>query len=394
MNPLHSLLKKIIRSSTGRTRFLLGIAGLSLAVLLLLTSVQIQSNYNYLLNNKNNRDSIANFLVINKQLSDATLGKTAIEDSMIDELRKQPFTESVGMLIPGNFKASIQSNSAQFPFYTDISFESVPAEFIDVAGSNWTWNEQADFVPIIIPNQFLDFYNFQFSLSQDLPQLTPAIVKMLLFKLTVYGPKGSASFNAKIVGFSNRISSMMVPMEFMNWGNKVFSTDTVTKASRLVIKTKDFGNPLLARFLDEHQLSADADKTRFSKYRKVVDIVVGISGITGLLMLLFALLVLSLFIQITIASSKEEIHLLVILGASPKQLSRYLLKQFFPPYLFIIGLSIILVAAAQWTLHSILISQQIVLPNHLSVYTITVAFFMILLTLWISKQAIRQFINQ
>ena len=46
-------------------------------------------------------------------------------------------------------------------------------------------------------------------------------------------------------------------------------------------------------------------------------------------MLLFALLIFTLFIQLTIASCKEEIALLVTLGAAPKQLQQFLMKQFF-----------------------------------------------------------------
>ena len=43
--------------------------GLTIAILLLLISVQLQLNFNELLNSKNNKDSIANFLIINKRLN-------------------------------------------------------------------------------------------------------------------------------------------------------------------------------------------------------------------------------------------------------------------------------------------------------------------------------------
>lgn len=217
MTQLNTILGKIIRDSSGKTKLITAIIGLFVAILLLLISVQLQVNYNQLLNSKSNRDSIANFLVINKEMTDATLGKTNLGDSIIKSIQAQPFIDAVGLLTPSRYKASIESNSERFPFYTDISFESVPSDFIDLNGTNWTWNEQSPYVPIIIPTMFLDFYNFQFSLSQNLPQLTPAVIKMILFKVTIYGKNGSKSFNGKIVGFSDRISSMIVPNEFMNW---------------------------------------------------------------------------------------------------------------------------------------------------------------------------------
>ncbi|MDP1842361.1 MAG: hypothetical protein Q8K64_02985 [Sediminibacterium sp.] len=391
---LNIILQKLIRNSAGRARFLLATMGLSVAIFLLLMAIQIQANYNTLLNSKNNQDSIANFLVINKVLTDANMGKTTLEDSIVQNIRAQKFTEAVGMLTPSRFKASIESNSSRFPFYTDIAFESAPSEFIDVANKEWTWNEQSPYVPIIIPNMFLDFYNFQFSLSQNLPQLTPAIVKMVLFKITVYGPKGTVSLNGKIVGFSDRISSMLVPSEFMKWGNSIFATDSLKNPSRLIIRTKDPGNPQLANFLKNNNLTTDADKTRFSKYRKVVDAVVTISGITGLLLLLFALLIFTLFIQLTIASCKEEIRLLIILGTSPSQLSRFLMRQFFPANYWIVSLALVCVAVCQYLVHQVLANQQIFLPAIISGYTLGVALLLILLLWLVNKRTIHQFMNQ
>jgi len=392
MNELNLILKKIIRDGVGSTKKVTALVGLSVAIFLLLTSIQLQINYHNLLNNKNNKDSIANFLVINKILTDATLGKTTIEDSIIKDIKQQPFTESVGELTPSKFKASIESNSSRFPFYTDISFESVPKDFIDVQGTDWYWNEQSPYVPIIIPTLFLDFYNFQFSISQDLPQLTPDIIKMILFKVSIHYKTGTISYNAKIVGFSDRISSMIVPQEFMNWGNHQFSTDTINTISRLIIRTKDPGSPLLSEYLKKHQLTTDADKTRFSKYRKVVDTVVYIAGITGGLLLAFALLVFTLFIQITIASCKEEILLLIVLGTSPKQLGNFLIKRFFPTNIWLIVGAIITVSFLQFFLYKLLEIQHIHIDKFISGYTIALASLLLLLIWWVNKRTIRRYI--
>ena len=192
MSELNKLLHTIIRDNSGKSKLFTAMVGLTIAILLLLISVQLQLNFNDLLNSKNNKDSVANFLVINKEITDATLGKTQLEDSLIKKIKAQPFTESIGLLSPSRFKASIESNSSQIPFYTDIAFETVPADFIDLDKQQWNWNEQSPFVPVIIPTLFLDFYNFQFSLSQNLPQLTPAVIKMIVFKITVYGKNGSS----------------------------------------------------------------------------------------------------------------------------------------------------------------------------------------------------------
>ena len=370
----------------------MAIIGMSVALLLILSAVQIQIDYDDLLYSKTNQDSIANFLVVNKILNNKTYGTATFKEEDLNKLKQQNFIEDVGILTPSRFKASIQSYSDRFPFYTDISFESVPAAFIDVNSKDWKWKEGDNFIPMIAPNMFLDIYNFQFSLSQNLPQLTQDIVKMIVFKVNINTDKGSVSFNGKIVGFSDRISSLLVPQEFNDWANQHFSNTQNAKPSRVVIRTKDPGNPALVEYLKDNGLTTDADKTRFSKYRQIVNAIVNVSWITGAVMLLFALLVFTLFIQLTIASCKEEIQLLITLGASPKQLQRFLMKQFFPSNIIIIIISLIAITVLQFEAHQLLQEQNIFVSTFTSYYTFATA-FVILLVLWfVNYRTIRKYI--
>lgn len=393
MNGLHPLLKKLIRTGAGRKRFFMAFIGLSVAMLLILAAVQIQANYNDLLHSKTNQDSIANFLVLNKILNDRNLGATALTDDEINDLKKQSFVESVGLLTPSRFKASIQSYSDRFPFFTDIAFETVPNDFIDVTSKDWKWSETAAFVPIIAPNMFLDFYNFQFSFSQNLPQLTHDVVKMIVFKINLYGPNGIVSFNGRVVGFSDRISSLLVPQEFMNWGNTHFGKSQGAKPSRAIIRTKDPGNPELVRYLKEKGLTTDADKTRFSRYRQVVDLVVNISWVTGVLMLLFAMLIFTLFIQLTIASCKEEIVLLITLGTAPKQLRRFLMRQFFPANILITAGSLLAITVLQYYIHYRLVQQNIFVSAFPAYSTLFTATAVLAVIWWVNRTSIRKYIS-
>jgi hypothetical protein len=388
---LNSLLKKLIKASAGRIRFVLAIAGLSVALLLIFSAVQLQANYYQLLRGKNNRDSIANFLVINKQITNSNRGNTALSKNEIDNLQKQSFADAVGILTPCHFKVSAQSFSNAIGFYSDIFFESVPDEFLDVKNDAWKWDASSDYIPMIVPNTFLDMYNFGFAASQNLPQLTQELVKNLPIQINIKTPLGQVSYTGKVVGFSDRISSVLVPQLFMDWANKKFGGEN-TAISRVVIKTKDPGAPALTAYLKQHGLSTDADKTRFSKYRTVVDYVVNISGITGLVMLLFALLIFTLFIQLTIASCKDEIQLLITLGAAPKQLQNFLMKQFFPSNIIITVIVLLMISLLQFLLQKFLQSQGIFVSPFISLFTVGAA-LLILLALWLANRiTIRKYI--
>lgn len=356
-------------------------AGLAIALLLILIAVQVQVNYNELLYGKTNQDSIANFLVINKKLSGNDPTNT-ISNEEITKLKKQPFVDAMGQLTSSRFRVSAQSPSDQFPFYTELFFESVPDTFIDVKSKDWKWEEGSPIVPLIVPNQFLDMYNFGFAPSQNLMQLTQPMVMAIPVVLNIEHGGQVIKFTGRVVGFSDRIASVLVPQSFLDWANKRFGGQQQTQPSRVVIKTNDPGNPKLVEYLRENNLVTDADKTRFSKYRQIVNTIVNASWITGAIMLLFALLVFSLFIQLTISSARQEIALLITLGTSPRQLQRFLMKQFVPTNVVITFLCIVTVTGLQWWLQGFLQKQNMNVSPWISYYTLIVA-AVILLVLWV-----------
>lgn len=391
---LNLLLKKLIKASAGRNRFIMAVVGLSVALLLILSAVQLQSDYSDLLYGKTNQDSVANFLVINKIVNDKTIGITTLSDTDVSDLRKQSFIDTVGILTSNRFKLSAGVTlSSDISFSTELFFESVPDQFIDVQSKDWKWDDNSKFIPMVIPNMFLDMYNFGFATSQGLPQLSQELVMDLPVNITIKTPSGPFQIYGKVVGFSDRISSVLVPQQFMDWANAKFGTTENVKPSRVVIKTKDAGNPELVAYLKQHGLTTDADKTRFSKYRQIVGMVVDISWLTGAVMLLFALLIFTLFIQLTIASCKEEIALLITLGAAPKQLYHFLMKQFFPSNIIITILVLGVLALLQTLLQQFLQGQHIFVSTYLSVYTVA-AGLIILLVLWIVNSAtIKRYIS-
>jgi cell division protein FtsX len=184
-----------------------------------------------------------------------------------------------------------------------------------------------------------------------------------------------------------------VPQNFLTWANKQFGTQAETKPSRVVIKTKDPGSPQLVKYLREHELVTDADKTRFSKYRQIVNTIVGVSWVTGAVMLLFALLVFSLFIQLTVASTKNEITLLVTLGTSPKQLERFLLKQFLPLNIGITLICLMVVMLLQYLMQLFLQQQNMSVSPFISGYTFFTAVVIILVLWLVNRTSIKRYIG-
>jgi cell division protein FtsX len=111
-------------------------------------------------------------------------------------------------------------------------------------------------------------------------------------------------------------------------------------------------------------------------------------------MLLFALLVFSLFIQLTIASTKNEINLLVTIGASPTQLQRFLMKQFLPANTVITLACLLVIAILQYVLQAFLSKQNMYVSSWIDWYTV-VAAALILVVLWlVNYTTIKKYIKE
>jgi len=395
---MNTLLRKIIRSGVGRARFIMATLGLGVALVLILLAVQAQVDFNDLLHGKFNKNETADFLVVNKVIdaeNQVSENKNAFSQAEIDDVRKQPFVQSLGEIKANNFTMKLESYSESMPFYTDGFCEAVPDEFIDVKSEQWKWNEGQKDLPIIVPSSWLDIYNFGMSLSQkNLPQLSPEAIKALPLKVIIRGADGStAELVGHVVGLSDRIVSVLVPINFLNWANKNYGYNTETKSTRLVIKTNDPSDPNLVKYLETHKLKTNTDKTRFSEYRQKVNLVVGVISGFGVVMLLFALLVFSLFIQLTIASCKEEINLLITLGTSPKQLGKFLMKQFFPANVLIMALCIVLMAGLQYIAYSLLQKQNMFISLWISPWTIAAAVAVLVMVWLVYKITIRKYVK-
>ena len=101
------------------------------------------------------------YLIATKKIS--TLGSfsgksNAFTKADMDELKAQPFTKSVGGFTPSQFKVSagLGMEEAGIRLSTEMFFESVPDEYVDVSLEKWHFDESTHTIPIIIPRNYLN----------------------------------------------------------------------------------------------------------------------------------------------------------------------------------------------------------------------------------------------
>ena len=395
MPSFYQLLKKIIQTGIGRSRLIMAAGGLGIAMILLLIAIQAHSDFDQLLHSQQNANESADFLVINKKITNAMMGQrgqSVFTAAEIADIRQQSFIDAFGFITSNQYKVTAAA-PGDLHFYTDMFFESVPDSFIDVKNEEWKWTPTDNTIPIILPNDFLNLYNFGFALSQDLPQISQETVKAIPMKITISKGLMTQEFTGRIVGFSDRISSFLVPGSFMEWANGKFGSGEATSPSRVIIKTKDPSNPTLVKYLEDKGYTTNQDKIKYSKTKMIVQTIVSVIGFFGVILLLFALLVFSMFIQLVIASCKKEIQLLVTLGTAPRQLQRYLMRQFVPLYIAIGVVALLLVAALQWWASGQLAAHDMAVAPWIATGTGVAAVAVIVLVYLVNRINVRKYIN-
>jgi hypothetical protein len=230
-----------------------------------------------------------------------------------------------------------------------------------------------------------------FAPGYGLPQVSEATASQIKIYITCTGINGKQqTFRGSIVAFSDRINSIIVPKNFLLWGNRIFANTEEVKAARLYVRLKDANNPEFLRFLDQHQYRINKDKVKFGRAKSVLQLIVGGLGVFGLLVVLLALMLFSFYLQLIIARSKESLLLLLTLGYSPKWLTKTVAGRWVPTYIIIVIAALVLTSILQWTFYSVTTSLNAKVSPFIHWSVIALAAVLILLTAFSNYRLIRK----
>ena len=377
--PIRSLLQT--GTNTGSRWF--SYVGLGIGVLLLLCSIQMYINIQQLLGGDSQRKEGSDFISISKTITNETMGqleKNLFNANDIKDISSKPFIEGVSPLTANRFRVQLSAGDI-IPFSTDMFLESLDNNFIDTVPPNFTWKEGQDYIPIVFSSDFLEIYNV-FAPGYGLPQLSAETASQVVVFITCYGQNGEKqTFRGSIVALSDRVNSIIVPKNFLEWANNKFGNTTDVKASRLYIKTKDANNPDFLNYLQQKNYKVNKDKTKFGRVKQVLQGIFSGLGIFGLLVVILALMLFSFYLQLMIARSKDNLQLLLMMGYSPNWLSKNVSKQFIPVYVLVVLVALALTEGMQWAFHHFAMFDRPELSSLLHWGVLSTAVFLIGLSL-------------
>lgn len=296
------------------------------------------------------------YIIISKEVSSIktfTRDKTVFEEEEINDIKKQSFTKDLGVFEPALFSVDTQiGQSASMPYFsTDLFFESLPDRFLDIENDEWKWKEGDTFVPIILPKNYLDLYNFGFALSKGLPQVSEGVFSQIPFTIRIANGTETLEFKARVVDFSDRLNTILVPQDFMTWANQKYGNNAPKEVSRLIIKTDTSANPDILKYLNDRGYESDKEKLKNSKLGFYLQIAFSIVLIVGGIIVMSSLWLLLINFQLIIEKSKDRIKSLFHLGYSVRILSKpYIILAFGFSFITIfISLILLYYVRSYWT---------------------------------------------
>lgn len=262
------------------------------------------------------------YIVISKPVKQlgSLMGRSAahFSKSDIDDLKAQPFARNVG-----EFRSSQYGVYLGLPgvFATDMFFESVPDRFIDVTTDEWRFDLSKRDIPIILPRNYLNLYNFGFAQTKGLPQLSEGVSQSISFDIELSGSGRTEHFKGHVVGFSDRLNTVLVPESFMEWANDRFAPSKSALASRLIVEVENPADESIAAYLQQRGYEVENNAADNSKIGFLLKIVVSVVMAIGLIISILAIYILTLSIYLLLQKNTDKLENLSLLGYSARRIA-------------------------------------------------------------------------
>ena len=392
------MMRQLFFKYQNKKQLTLALVGTFLGLFFLFTSLHfLHKIYTY---GENSEMLSKNTIVIQKKVTSGPLlglNNPEFSDEQIDEVRSMEFVESCDPIRSNTFDVVLSIDDPLIPaFNSNIYVQSVHEDYLDVKTDHWDWDEGSKTLPIIMPRDFLMMMN-NFLSASNIPQLSDDLVLDLKIDLNI-GPRNyRETVHSRIVGFTNELSSILVPESFLNWANQKYGEKEKEVISQLVVKSKDGQFGLLENYLEENEFESKKSQLLIAKLKSTLGVLLTIISAISLLAVFLSMLVLIQYLQLIMTKNDYEIRTLLRLGHSPNQLIKVFLRYFMSLFSVVAVLSLLLFIPAKYYLQQIFISNGISLDSSLSIYLFLLVIFVFIvfaLSIWLStKKRIYKTVN-
>lgn len=326
-------------------------AGLFIAFILVLSCLQLYENANRLFGSKSSDSNY--WLTFSKKITPDNIGRKELLGFNENDISKIKTWSEVKTIYPfsaNEFKAS--ANGGDFiPFYTDLYFEGLDLKGIDTQLTEEEFQVKGDEIPIIISREYLNLYNYGFALNQGLPQISEDFAKKIEVNINITVNKQNKTYKGKMVGLSDRIHSVLIPKKFLDSLNIAEKPQLATQPkiyNRVLVQVKDSGDEGLVSKMKENGYESNQESLRSAKIKSKLFLVLKIIAVLGVFIFALCLYIIVSFIKIQFLEKQEEVSIKNSLGYSPKKMVSNISRKFSINLMFVLILSLGLIAAGQY----------------------------------------------
>ena len=285
----------------------------------------------------------ADYLIMSKKIGmgNTISGRTnTFSGSEIDDVSSQKFVKKVGKFTSTEYKvdASMGVNGVNV-LNSELFFESVPDGFVDVPLKDWKYEPGSKEVPIILPRTYINMYNFGFAQSHSLPKISDGLVGMIDFEIFIQAGGKKEQFKGKVIGFSSRLNTILVPQTFMDWSNHEFAPEDHSDPTRLIVEVGNPADENISQYLDENGYEVETDKLDAEKTTYFLRMMVTMVMVVGLVISILSFYILMLSIYLLVQKNSSKLENLLLIGYSPANVSK-------PYQLLTMGLNIVVLIVA------------------------------------------------
>ena len=267
----------------------------------------------------------ADYLIVSKKIGAANAisgNSNTFNTSEIDDINAQDFTKKAGKFTSTEYKVDANMGvNGQSILNSELSFESVPDGFVDVPLQDWTYTEGSKEVPIILPRTYINMYNFGFAQSHSLPKISDGLVGMIDFKIFIHGNGHSDEYKGTVIGFSNRLNTILVPQKFMDWSNEYYAPNQKSDPTRLIVEVGNPADDNITKYLDKKGFEVESDKLQAEKTTYFLKMIVSLAMVIGLVISLLSFYILMLSIYLLVQKNSSKLENLLFIGYSPAKVA-------------------------------------------------------------------------
>lgn len=268
----------------------------------------------------------ADYVIVSKKIGmGSTLSgrSNAFEQSEIDDLQRQPFATKVGAFTTTEYKVSGSMGiNGTNVLNSELFFESIPDSFVDVPLNLWKYEAGAHEVPVILPRSYIAMYNFGFAKSHSLPRISDGLVGMIDLKIFVQGNGRKDEFRGKVIGFSSRLNTLLVPQSFMDWTNNTYAPVQHSDPTRLILQVDNPANEDFAHYAEKKGIEIENDKINSQKTTYFLRMMVSMVMVVGLVISVLSFYILMLSIYLLVQKNSSKLENLLLIGYSPGNVAR------------------------------------------------------------------------